>query len=77
MVKSLLIQRLNLLRGRSGLLSSSICMVFLGAYTISEGPWIKSEYLRYALAGTLSTVLVEGITHAIDTVNMQSKVVSS
>jgi hypothetical protein len=70
-------QSFRMIRLRSGLLSSTICTLSLGAFTLIEGPQIESAYLRFALAGTCSTVLVEFLTHAIDTVNMQSKVNNS
>ena len=32
--------------------------------------------IRYSFAGTAATVLVEGITHSLDTVNMRAKVIN-
>ncbi len=46
-------------------------------YTIMNGPDVESKYLRYAIAGTVSTVAVEFITHPIDSINMTSKVIST
>jgi hypothetical protein len=69
-------QSIRMMRIRSGFISSSLCLISLGTYTLIEGPQLQSEYLRYALAGTCSTVAVELITHAIDTINMRSKVIN-
>jgi hypothetical protein len=45
-------------------------------YTFHEGPKIESELVRLGLAGTSAILVVEVLMHAVDTVNMRSKVVS-
>lgn len=66
-----------MMRVRSGFISSTLAMGGLAAFTLIDGPLIESPYLRFALAGTCSTVAVEILTHAIDTINMRSKVIST
>ena len=65
-----------MMRVRSGFISSSLAIGGLTAFTLIDGPLIESPYIRFALAGTCSTVAVELMTHAIDTVNMRSKVIN-
>ena len=68
---------MNVLRQRPGywaaftFFSASVGFVFL------KGPEMESKVIRYALAGMAATVFVELQTHAIDTVNMNSKIVGS
>lgn len=69
-------QSIRMMRVRSGFISSSLAIGSLAAFTLIDGPQIESVYLRFALAGTCSTVAVELMTHAIDTVNMRSKVIN-
>ena len=47
--------------------------IFMGS-TFYFGPNLSNAIVRYSLAGTSALVLVELLTHAIDTVNMKSKV---
>jgi len=65
-----------MMRIRSGFISSSLAIGGLAAFTFIDGPVISSPYIRFALAGTCSTVAVEILTHAIDTINMRSKVIN-
>lgn len=69
-------QGIRMLRLKTGIASFSLSAASLFSYTFYEGPLIESEYIRFALAGTASTVIVELLTHAIDTVNMRSKVIN-
>ena len=46
----------------------------LGGFTIYQAPYIQSEFLRFAIAGTVSTVFVELLCHGVDTLNMRAKV---
>ena len=62
---------------RSGFISSTLAMSGLAAFTLIDGPLIESPYLRFSLAGTCATVAVELTTHAIDTINMRSKVITT
>ena len=40
-----------------------------------KGPKAEDPYFRFALAGTAATVIVEAMTHAVDTMNMRAKVI--
>ena len=75
-LKRLSKQGMRMLRLKTGIASFSLSATFLFSYIFYEGPSIESEYARFALAGTGSTVIVELLTHAIDTVNMRSKVIN-
>jgi hypothetical protein len=75
-LKRLSKQGMRMLRLKTGIASFSLSAATLFSYTFYEGPLIESEYIRFALAGTASTVIVELLTHAIDTVNMRSKVIN-
>ena len=62
------------LRKKSGIASSSLMCTLLFGYTYFEGRHLENIHTRHVLAGTTVTVVVEFMTHAIDTLNMQSKV---
>ena len=59
---------------KPGILSSSVFLGTFGAIVLYDGPLFKDEYLRYALAGSSATLIVEILTHGIDTINIRSKV---
>ena len=63
------------MRSKSGFLSSAGFLGAMSYYFLIEGPNIESDYVRYALCGTVSTVAVELMTHIVDTKNQQSKVI--
>lgn len=65
-----------MLRRRSGFLSFTVTSLFFGAVVVIDGPKIQDENIRFALAGTAATVIVELLTHGIDTINMRSKVIN-
>jgi len=52
--------------------------VFSGTmyYTFHEGPRLENKCFKYALAGTVATVFVEFMTHALDTINMKTKIIN-
>jgi hypothetical protein len=63
-------------RYKSGLQSGTVFSLAVTATFWTWGPHIQDIYIRYALAGTGATVLVEVLTHGFDTINMQSKVLN-
>lgn len=69
-------QSLRMVRIKSGFTSFTVCSFSMLGYTFYIGPAVEDEYVRYAIAGTSATVAVELMTHAIDTVNMRSKVIN-
>ena len=62
------------LRYRSGLFTGSIFTGLFFYLSIYEAPKLESPYMRYAVAGAASTLIVECFSHAYDTINMRSKV---
>lgn len=66
---------LTSLRGRPGYWTAFGFFATSMGYIFYCGPEIESKVIRYALAGTAATVFVELQTHAVDTVNMNSKIV--
>ena len=55
--------------------SGFICVA--GAvYTGIWGPYLENQYVRFALAGTTATVIVDFGLHGLDTLNMRSKAVA-
>jgi hypothetical protein len=63
-------------RYKSGLQTGIVFSLVATTTFYSWGPHIQDSYIRYALAGTCATVLVEVLTHGFDTINMQSKVLN-
>ena len=63
------------LRNRQGYYSALFFFTGVYGYIFYKGPEIESKITRYALAGTAATVFVELATHAVDTVNMNAKIV--
>ena len=63
-------------RLRSGVIGAGAFSLLFAGLTVSKGPRLESEYMRYALAGTVATVSMEMLTHAVDTINMRSKVIN-
>ena len=61
---------------KSGIMGCSIFSFSLASYIALKGPFIEDHYMRFALAGTAATVVVEFGTHGLDTLNMRSKAVS-
>jgi hypothetical protein len=64
------------MRTRPGYISSFGFFTSTMIYTFYQAPKIEDKYIRYACAGTAATLLVELLTHAVDTVNMRSKVIN-
>lgn len=65
----------EILRHRPGYYSAFAFFSSSMGYIFYCGPEIESKVVRYALAGTAATIFVELMTHAVDTVNMNAKVV--
>lgn len=63
-----------MLRHKTGMTAFGFSSLALGGFTIYQAPKVESEFLRFAIAGTVSTVFVELLSHGIDTLNMRSKV---
>jgi len=57
-------------------MSGTAFSLMLLGYTVNRGPLVEDKYMRFAIAGTAATVIVELVTHAVDTVNMRSKVIN-
>ena len=66
----------NYLRQKPGYVSSFAVFTSAMVFTFYKAPKIDDKVIRYAYAGTAATLFVEFITHAIDTVNMRSKVIN-
>lgn len=75
-LNSLRNQSLRMVRIKSGFTAFSVFGFSMLGYTAYIAPYVEDEYVRYAVAGTSATVAVELLTHAIDTVNMRSKVIN-
>jgi hypothetical protein len=69
-------QIIEKLRKRPGHLSACGLVSSLFLFTYVQGPNLESTLLKYVLAGTTATVGVELASHAIDTINMKSKIIS-
>ena len=58
---------------KSGLMGSGFICVAGAAYMFMWGPYLENQYVRFALAGTMATVIVDFGLHGLDTLNMRSK----
>ena len=68
---------LQMMRMKPGLISFGLISSGFGIATYQEGQNIADEYMRYALAGTSASLIVDVLVHPIDTLNMRSKVLDS
>ena len=64
------------MRTRPGYISSSLFFTGSIFFIMYKGPLIDDPLLRYTMAGTAATLFTETGTHAVDTVNMRSKVIN-
>lgn len=64
----------NNLRGKPGYKTSFGCLIGLLGFTLAVGPQFDNNLGKYVLAGTSALVSVEVLTHALDTINMRSKI---
>jgi hypothetical protein len=65
------------MRMRNGIFTAGIFTSVFFFLAVNDGPNLESPYMRYAVAGTMSTLAVELLTHGIDTVNMRSKIINA
>lgn len=64
------------LRGRPGYYTSLGFFTGAMGFTFYRAPSLEDQVLRYACAGTAATLFCEVLMHAIDTVNMRSKIIN-
>jgi len=64
------------MRARPGHLSAMTFFTASMAYTFYAAPSLPDPIWRYACAGTAATLFCEVVMHAVDTVNMRSKIIN-
>jgi hypothetical protein len=72
----MLLSLVNNLRGRPGHPLAMGFFTLTMGYTFYLAPKIENPILRYCCAGTAATLIVEVLTHGIDTINMRSKLIN-
>jgi hypothetical protein len=73
---ALLKSTLNSARSRPGYITATGFFVGAMSYTFYRAPYLQDPILRYACAGTAANLFCEVIMHAVDTVNMRSKIIN-
>lgn len=58
---------------KSGLMGSSFIVAVGAYYTGYMGPTLENKNVRFALAGTAATMVVDFVLHGLDTFNMRAK----
>lgn len=72
----MILTAVNRLRNRSGYLLSLGLLGATIAFTYKCAPKLEKDSHKYVWAGTTATVVVEALTHGIDTLNMRSKIIN-
>jgi hypothetical protein len=64
------------MRNRPGIVTSLAFFTGSMAFTFYKAPTLSEPILRYACSGTAATLFCEVVMHAVDTVNMRSKIIN-